>query len=174
MRLPDADELTLAPGPRVLVLAQEEGTRAVALWCAELLLGAAATATVLWIGGRHAAQQIERPWPRVWAARALLYVWDDLATDAVVAALTDDAWRVREMAAKVVRLRELPGGHLLPALLDDPLARVRVAGLRALAVVGEAEHADAVVAALDDEDRDVTGAAAEALARLELRLDRTF
>ena len=46
-------------------------------------------------------------WARAWAARALLYVWQDSATDAVVGALADEHWRVRELAAKVVRLREL-------------------------------------------------------------------
>lgn len=174
MRLPDGAELRLAPGPRVKVLALEEGSRAVALWCAVLLQGGDPTDAVLWLGGRHAAEEVVPPWPRVWAARALLYVWDDLATEAVIAALTHEAWRVREMAAKVVRLRELPGAHLLAALVLDPLPRVRVAGLRALAVVGEAEQAVAVVGALDDGDGDVARAAAAALSRLELRLDRTF
>ena len=41
-------------------------------------------------------------WLRVWAARGLLYAWNDSARPAVVKALRDDAWRVREMALKVV------------------------------------------------------------------------
>ncbi len=72
-------------------------------------------------------------WLRVWAARGLLYVWDDSATPAVLAALSDEAWRVREMAAKVVARHRL--GDALPAVAaraDDPVARVRAAAERAV------------------------------------------
>src|SRR3954454_12239155 len=41
-------------------------------------------------------------WLRVWGTRGLLYAWDDAARPAVVRALNDDAWRVRDMALKVV------------------------------------------------------------------------
>ena len=41
-------------------------------------------------------------WPRVWAARGLLHAWDDRATAVIVQATADGAWRVREMAAKVI------------------------------------------------------------------------
>jgi hypothetical protein len=41
-------------------------------------------------------------WPRVWAARGLLHAWDPAATAAITAATRDEAWRVREMAAKVI------------------------------------------------------------------------
>ena len=74
-----------------------------------------------------------RYWLRVWGSRGLLWAWDDAAAPAIIAALGDDAWRVREMAAKVV------GRHLvddalaaLHVLQDDPVARVRVAASRAL------------------------------------------
>ena len=74
-----------------------------------------------------------RYWLRVWGARGLLWAWEDSAAPATVAALSDSAWRVREMAAKVA------GRHLvddaLPALhtlQDDPVARVRTAASRAL------------------------------------------
>lgn len=174
MRVPDDDELALAPGPRVRLLAADVGAHALVSQCVDVLGADPAYPLVLWLGGRHAAVRVEEPWPRVWALRALLYVWDDLAAVAVVEALADPAWRVREMAAKVARLRELPGAHLLGALLQDPLPRVRVAGLRALAVVGEAEHAPAVRDALDDADAGVADAAAAALAALEERLDRRF
>jgi hypothetical protein len=177
VRAPTDAEIALAPGPRVRLLAREYGEQTVVRWCRDLLDGAPDAALLPWIGGRHLGGDPRAEgqfWPRSWALRALLYVWDDRAGDAVVVALTDEAWRVREMAAKVVRLRELPAGHLLGPLLDDPLPRVRVAGLRALAVVGEAENAVAVVKALDDGDGGVARAAAGALARLELRLDRRF
>jgi hypothetical protein len=37
----------------------------------------------------------------------LLYAWAEEADGAVVAALADDHWRVREMAAKVVARRRI-------------------------------------------------------------------
>lgn len=36
-------------------------------------------------------------WLKVWAARGLLYVYDESAAPAVIAALNDGHWRVREM-----------------------------------------------------------------------------
>ncbi|HEY3505315.1 MAG TPA: HEAT repeat domain-containing protein [Actinocatenispora sp.] len=112
-------------------------------------------------------------WPRVWAARALVYVWADAATPAVVGALTDDAWRVREMAAKVVVAHQLgAAGDALVPLLSDPVPRVRVASARALGVVGEVEHAPALRAALGDGDADVRRRASAALAALARRVDR--
>jgi hypothetical protein len=49
-------------------------------------------------------------WRQVWGARALLYAWDNSATQAVVAGLSDEHWRVRQMCAKVCRHRELTEG----------------------------------------------------------------
>jgi HEAT repeats len=72
-------------------------------------------------------------WPRVWAARGLLYAWDDRATAAVVRATADDAWRVREMAARVIARHGV--GDALSAvaeLRDDHVPRVRSAAARAL------------------------------------------
>jgi hypothetical protein len=65
-------------------------------------------------------------WKRVWAARGLLWAWEERAADAVGLALGDDAWRVREMGAKVAR-RHLVGDLLssLAALRSDPVQRVR-------------------------------------------------
>jgi hypothetical protein len=71
-------------------------------------------------------------WPRVWAARGLLHAWDDHAaetgaaigaatdeatgeaTDAIIGALGDHAWRVREMTAKVVAAHRI--GRALDAV----------------------------------------------------------
>lgn len=72
-------------------------------------------------------------WLRVWALRGLLWLWDPVATSGVVKALADDAWRVREMAAKVTARHLLD--EALPALLhlrDDSVARVRAAAARAV------------------------------------------
>ena len=71
-------------------------------------------------------------WPRTWAARALLYAWDDTATPAVRAATTDEAWRVREMAAKVIARHRLDEGlETVSRLVTDPNPRVRAAATRA-------------------------------------------
>lgn len=72
-------------------------------------------------------------WLRVWAARGLLWNWTDEALPAVMAALRDDAWRVREMAAKVVARHQLGDALAIVAdLRDDPNPRVRTAASRAL------------------------------------------
>lgn len=114
-------------------------------------------------------------WARVWAARALLYSWGDSATEAVIDALDDEQWRVREMAAKVIRLRELSAAaDRLAALTADAVPRVRVASARALAAVGEGEHAATVMALTGDPERVVARAAMGALDQLSRRLDRAF
>jgi HEAT repeat protein len=81
-------------------------------------------------GGRH------QYWLRAWAARALLPAGDDPAREAVTDALADEAWRVREMAAKVVA-RRLPGEALaiVAGLRQDPAGRVRLAAERATAIL---------------------------------------
>lgn len=77
-------------------------------------------------------------WPRVWAARGLLHVWDDVATDAIIDATTNDSWRVREMSAKVIaRHRVKPAIDAVVTLLDDDNARVRAAASRAFHAVNE-------------------------------------
>lgn len=75
---------------------------------------------------------LEGRWPRVWALRGLLHVWDRRAVDAVVAALGDEAWRCREMAAKAVVAHRVDEAlDALASLLDDPVPRVRAAAERA-------------------------------------------
>ena len=114
-------------------------------------------------------------WARVWAARALRYVWSDTAAPSVVDALGDDHWRVREMAAKVVSDRQIgeAADHLV-ALLRDETPRVRTGAVRALGDVGEGEHGEAIKALTADPDRAVATAARSALGALERRLDRHF
>jgi HEAT repeats len=135
-----------------------------------------------YLGGAHAVAQLDRGtnlaargqahWPRVWAARALRYVWLPYAEPGVVAALPDPAWRVREMAAKVVTQRELgSAAEALVPLLTDGTPRVRVAAIRAIGLVGEYEHAE-LLARLDASDTRVRIAIEGALRRLRVRLDR--
>jgi hypothetical protein len=72
-------------------------------------------------------------WLRVWALRGLLWHWGDAATHCVVSALGDEAWRVREMAAKVAaRHRVDEALEALLALRDDRVGRVRAAAARAV------------------------------------------
>lgn len=75
-------------------------------------------------------------WLRVWGLRGLLWVWDDSAAPVAVAALADEAWRVREMAAKVAA-RHLVGEALpvLASIRGDPVERVRRATDRAIRVL---------------------------------------
>jgi hypothetical protein len=71
-------------------------------------------------------------WLRVWGARGLLYAWDDSAGPAVLQALSDEAWRVREMALKVVARHGLQeASSQVERLRDDPSARVRASAARA-------------------------------------------
>jgi len=112
--------------------------------CVVLLGGGDADRAFVFAIGGPAAESILGPHPRqdqryflrVWAARALLYAWDDSAQDAVLAALADESWRVREMAAKVVARRRL--GDALPIVAgmnDDQVARVRAAAARATEIL---------------------------------------
>jgi hypothetical protein len=116
------------------------GKEAVVAGCVDLLRGGDADAElVLALGGPPARWVLTGEpsgpsyWLRVWAARGLLWAWDDVAYAAVEAALDDDAWRVREMALKVVARYRLEDALVTVARLqDDPVARVRAAASRAL------------------------------------------
>jgi hypothetical protein len=122
------------------------GMRAVSAGCARLITGEAVDATlIVALGGPHARRVLDagpdsdqRYWLRVWGARGLLWAWDGSAVEAVRQALSDPAWRVREMAAKVVA-RHLVGDLLVAVaeLRDDPVSRVRAAALRAVKVITE-------------------------------------
>jgi hypothetical protein len=75
-------------------------------------------------------------WPRVWAARGLLHEWDASATEAIIGATQDEAWRVREMAAKVVaRQRVSDALDAVAALRTDNVDRVRAAATRTIATL---------------------------------------
>jgi len=77
-------------------------------------------------------------WPRVWAARGLLHVWDDSATAAIIAATSHEHWRVREMSAKVIAAHGVrPAIDAVVRLMDDENARVRTAARRAFAAVAQ-------------------------------------
>ena len=109
--------------------------------CIRLLAGQDADdELILALGGPHARLVLDGHeggrsgyWPRVWAARGLLHRWDEMAVPAVVEAAGDEAWRVREMVAKVVA--EHLVDEALEAMLtlrEDPVRRVRTAAERAV------------------------------------------
>ena len=179
--------LDATPAARVAELSSLIGPEAVATWCADLLAGRADRADpdlppLAWLGGPSTAwllsldgeqALVNAYWVRVWGARGLLHCYDGLAARDVVAALADESWRVREMAAKVAARWEVgEAADALELLLVDDVPRVRAAAARALGAVGEAEHASAVRALEDDPEAAVRGAAESAVARLRTRLDR--
>lgn len=133
------------------------------------------------LGGEHARHELDRTapprrvqdyWWSVWALRVMLYAWDDAAEPAVTDAFGHDAWRVREMAAKVVAGREVGmAAEAVATACADQTPRVRAAALRALGVIGEREHLDVIRGTLDDPDTEVRKRAEQALDTLARRLD---
>jgi hypothetical protein len=72
-------------------------------------------------------------WLRVWAARGLLWAWDETALSCILTALEDEAWRVREMALKVVGRHRLADAlTTVESMRDDPNSRVASAANRAM------------------------------------------
>jgi hypothetical protein len=130
----------LTPRESIEMECAHRGTAEVLAGCVELLgRRGADEALVFAIGGPGARSVLDggRSTGCVWAARALLYAWDEMARAAVMDALADDAWRVREMATKVAARRLL--GEALAAvgeLRQDPNeSRVRLAAERATAIL---------------------------------------
>ena len=135
------------PPPRTRILAESDrrGRDAVVAGCVSLLAGAddRDVPLIVVLGGPAASWALDPEsggpgssrwyWVRVWAARGLLWAWDDRAASTVVRALGDSEWRVREMAAKVVA-RHLVGDALatVTVLRTDPIPRVRAAAHRAV------------------------------------------
>ena len=121
---------------------------------------------LLYAGGRHALGILEGApalyWPELWGARALLYVWGETAAPYIVVGMNNQAWRVREMCAKVVLLRGLEVAPKLVRLTTDEVPRVRAAALHALAAQGTADHLATIVQRLRDPDKEVRRAAQQA------------
>ena len=182
-----ADVLHATPGDRARAAADALGDDVLTSWCADLLAGRVAWGDrdlpdIGWVGGQAVhgwgspdhLDDATAYWSRVWAARTLLYVWSDRCEPDVVAGLSDPAWRVREMCAKVAARWEVsPAAETCAALVEtDEVPRVRVAAARVLASTGEAEHAPALRGARDDPEESVRIAAERALRALARRLDR--
>lgn len=184
--------LDARPAERALTAARELGADRLRTWCADLLTGRATYGDPVdpdpgWISGPPArtwgsperlAVREETSWPRVWAARTLLHVWDESVcsgptVSAVVDGLTDPAWRVREMCAKVAARGELGAAADAAAALveQDDVTRVRAAAVRVVGAVGEHEHLEVVLRAQVDREQVVRAAADRALRQLVERLD---
>ncbi len=117
------------------------GKTAFVMGCIALIEGRPADdGLVISLGGPGAQQVLDGReggrsgyWPRVWAARGLLHVWDDKATAAIVHAISDESWRVREMAAKVVAKHGVDVAlDAMLGLREDEVPRVRAAAQRAI------------------------------------------
>ncbi len=177
MPLPPPSDLEAPVAQLVEELAARLGTPAFVAVCVDLLGGAhrADHLDVLpYLTGHatHDADSWHDYWVRTWGARGLLHVWDDSATDAIVAGLGDDHYRPAEMCLKVTARHQVAGtGDAAAALAGHELPRVRSQAMRALAAVGDTEHVDAVRDRLDDEAADVRRQAARALEQLTKRLD---
>ena len=134
------------PQARIAAECARRGRSAVVADCLSILHGDEPDSALLGVlGGPPAARILVGDsradvelWSRVWAARGLLWALDEStvvqATTAVVAALADPSWRVREKAAQVVARHLVDAA--LPTVVElrgaDPVARVRAAADRAV------------------------------------------
>jgi HEAT repeat protein len=142
--MPSRSFWELTPKQSVEAECARRGPARVVDGCVELLgRRDADDALILALGGPPARSVLDTGpapvhlyWLRVWGARGLLYAWGDSAGPAVVAALADEHWRVREMAAKVVARRLI--GEAIDAvagLTSDEVPRVRQAAQRAVTLL---------------------------------------
>ncbi len=129
-----------SPRQRIEEECGRRGRDEVVAGCIDLLEGGRADPQlILALGGPPARWTVTGEpsgpdyWLRAWAARGLLWTWDDTALPAVTRALGDESWRVREMALKVVARHRLTDANAAAdRLRQDPSPRVRAAASRAL------------------------------------------
>jgi hypothetical protein len=163
-----------SPSQRIAAAIARFGEPIVAERAASLLTGGnEGEEFLLYVGGRHAQGVLDGApplyWPEVWGARALTFAWDASAASAVHRGLGDQAWRVREMCARVCFVRRLPETEALTALLTDEVARVRAAAARALAEIADSRLNEALTSLLQDPEKEVRRAAHDAMVRLANR-----
>lgn len=122
------------------------GRGAVVDGCRALLRGEDADPSLLLaLGGPPARKFLDGDvhedvyWLRVWAARGLLWAWQDEALPELRRSLSDEAWRVRELGLKVVARHGLDDLiDEVAARRDDPIARVREQAARCLVLLTSA------------------------------------
>jgi hypothetical protein len=138
----------MTPRESVEVACHEQGMISVVNACIGLLSGNELTEELGYVLGGPASRTVLNGseggplgyWTRTWALRGLLYAWDSSAEAVVIAALTDEAWRVREMAAKVISRHQIGNAiSVLASVQNDAIARVRVAVQRALTTLVQHE-----------------------------------
>jgi len=136
----------VTPRERIRAECARRGKDAVVSDCIALLRGSTDLGLLESLVGRGAAkfrdgrEHDDIYWFRVWALRGLLWAWDDRATREVREATGDEAWRVREMAGKVVaRNLVVDATAEMARLREDPVPRVRRAAERALIRLAEAD-----------------------------------
>jgi HEAT repeat protein len=135
----------MTPRGRIEAECGRRGKKEVVAACIALLAGRHADPhLIVALGGPPASWAVTGGasgpdyWLRVWAARGLLWAWEDRAEPAILRALNDDAWRVREAAIRVVaRHRVTQALPRLAALAGDENRRVRSAAARAAARLSE-------------------------------------
>jgi hypothetical protein len=133
------------PQERIEAACAQRGKDAVVADCVAILAGGTDPELLRFLAGPGAEKFFDGKehhdtyWFRVWALRGLLWAWDASASGCVREALTDESWRVREMAAKVVA-RHLVGEATaaVARLRADPIPRVRQVAERALVRLGAA------------------------------------
>ncbi|SDS86220.1 HEAT repeat domain-containing protein [Microterricola viridarii] len=167
--------LDLPTGERLNAAIEHYGADVVAQNAIALLRGKnAGKDFLLYAGGRHALGILDGApalyWPELWGARALLHVWDEQAAPYVVVGLGNQAWRIREMCARVVALRELQVADKLVRLTTDENPRVRAAALHALGAQGTETHLPTIEQRLRDPEKAVRVAAQQSRDALKARL----
>jgi HEAT repeat protein len=172
--MPDDVPVDLPIEKRLAAAVERYGEAAVVKRAVSLLAGNnEGEEFLLYVGGEHARGILDGApvlyWPELWGTRALLYVWDDTARAAVRAALGNQAWRVREMGARVAGARGLELIPALTELLTDEVARVRAAAARAIGELGTLEHVDALRPLLKDPEIDVRRGAQQGIDSLRSR-----
>lgn len=175
---PEDIPVDASPSARIAFAVERFGEHEVIARSIALLAGQnAGEEFLLYVGGIHAQGILDGApalyWPEVWGARAFNYVWADSAIPAVTAGLANQAWRVREMCARVAALRHLPLAAEIAPLLLDEVSRVRAGAARALAEVGTAADVEAITALFRDSEVDVRKAAGAAIKRLKARFPET-
>ena len=159
---------------RIAAAVAEQGEATVVLRALSLIAGNnEGEEFLLVVGGEHARGILEGApvlyWPELWGTRALLYVWDDSAIEAVMAALHNQAWRVRGRAARVAAARGLDVVPALVGMLADETPRVRAAAARALGALGSVETVDDIRPLLKDPEIDVRRGAQQGIDAIRSR-----
>lgn len=172
------DHFSTAVTARIATAVETLGYTSLVDWAMRLLSGettpdAAGEPDIHLLGGMAA---IEPYMARVWAGQALLHTWHHSAEDAVVVALADEDWQVREIAAQLVGHHKLTQVKALTSLLaDDPYPHVRIAAARALGETATPQHdlaIDYLQRLVMDPNSFLAAAAEDALNEIAQRHDR--